>query len=122
MIRQSDPDRHVDEEYDGNFSHPDDASHTLALRNIPGNRHSRNAGSRGMPNGPATSGLSPTLATGNVTIRSNTLVTDNLTERAGADEPTATGLESRETWSGASETVEADIVVLAAGAIETPRL
>jgi choline dehydrogenase-like flavoprotein len=44
-----------------------------------------------------------------------------LTERHGGD-LVATGVEYRDTWRGETERIEADIVVLAAGAIETPRL
>jgi choline dehydrogenase-like flavoprotein len=58
---------------------------------------------------------------GNVAIRPNAYVTDILTEE-GAGTLEATGVEFRDTWSGSSETVEADVTVLAAGCIESPRL
>jgi choline dehydrogenase-like flavoprotein len=61
------------------------------------------------------------LATGHVTVRPNAFVTDVLTDGAGGT-TTATGVEFRDTWSGDTERVTADVVVLAAGAIETPRL
>lgn len=58
---------------------------------------------------------------GNVAIRPNAYVTDiKTTEGTGTLE--ATGVEFRDTWSGTSETVEADVTVLAAGCIESPRL
>jgi len=60
---------------------------------------------------------------GNVAIRPNTYVTDiHTTEGPGAGSLAATGVEVRDTWSGRSETIEADAVVLAAGCIESPRL
>ena len=58
---------------------------------------------------------------GNVAIRPNTYVTDVHTAE-GAGNLEATGVEIRDTWSGATQTVEADTVVLAGGCIETPRL
>lgn len=58
---------------------------------------------------------------GNVAIRPNAMVTDVLTNE-GAGNLEATGVEFRDTWSGETETVEADVTCLAAGCIETPRL
>ncbi|MFC6962440.1 GMC family oxidoreductase N-terminal domain-containing protein [Halocatena marina] len=58
---------------------------------------------------------------GNVAIRPNTFVTNiNATEGWGAME--ATGVEFRDTWAGKTGTISADVVVLAAGCIESPRL
>ncbi|WP_330633283.1 GMC family oxidoreductase N-terminal domain-containing protein [Halocatena halophila] len=54
---------------------------------------------------------------GNVAIRPNTAVT-TITIEGGE----ATGVEYRNTWSGDTGTVTADVVVLAAGTIESPRL
>jgi choline dehydrogenase-like flavoprotein len=62
------------------------------------------------------------MRTGNVTVRPNAFVTDVLTEAPLGDEPTATGVRFRDTWSGRTERVDAEVVVLAAGAVETPRL
>jgi choline dehydrogenase-like flavoprotein len=49
-------------------------------------------------------------------------VTDVLVDRSLGGNPEATGVEFRDTWSGDTERVSADTVVLAAGAVETPRL
>ncbi|SIQ83219.1 Choline dehydrogenase [Haladaptatus litoreus] len=58
---------------------------------------------------------------GNVALRPNAYVTDIETvEGAGSLE--ATGVTFRDSWSGQTQTVSADTVVLAAGCIETPRL
>lgn len=58
---------------------------------------------------------------GSVAIRPNAYVTDIRTEE-GAGNLEATGVEFRDTWSGSTETVNADVTVLAAGCIESPRL
>ncbi|MFC5971606.1 GMC family oxidoreductase N-terminal domain-containing protein [Halomarina salina] len=58
---------------------------------------------------------------GNVAIRPNAFVTDITTEE-GAGTLEATGVTFRDSWSGQSQTVSADTVVLAGGCIETPRL
>ncbi|TYL36743.1 GMC family oxidoreductase [Natronococcus pandeyae] len=58
---------------------------------------------------------------GNVAIRPNAYVTDIKTDE-GAGNLEATGVEFRDTWSGSTVTVEADVTVLAAGCIESPRL
>ncbi|WP_440765031.1 GMC oxidoreductase [Natronorubrum sp. DTA7] len=58
---------------------------------------------------------------GNVAIRPNAYVTDIKTKE-GAGSLEATGVEFRDTWSGSTVTVEADVTVLAAGCIESPRL
>jgi choline dehydrogenase-like flavoprotein len=58
---------------------------------------------------------------GNVAIRPNTYVT-NINTQEGAGTLEATGVEIRDTWSGSTETIEADTVVLGAGCIESPRL
>lgn len=58
---------------------------------------------------------------GNVAIRPNAYVTDIKTDE-GPGNLEATGVEFRDTWSGSTETVEADVTVLAAGCIESPRL
>lgn len=58
---------------------------------------------------------------GNVALRPNTFVT-NINTKDGIGTIEATGVDVRDTWSGDTETIEADTVVLAAGCIESPRL
>ncbi|EMA45114.1 GMC oxidoreductase [Halococcus saccharolyticus] len=58
---------------------------------------------------------------GNVALRPNAYVTDIETNE-GAGTLEATGVTFRDSWSGQSQTVSADTVVLAGGCIETPRL
>ncbi|EMA52517.1 MULTISPECIES: GMC oxidoreductase [Halococcus] len=58
---------------------------------------------------------------GNVALRPNAYVTDIQTKE-GAGTLEATGVTFRDSWSGQSQTVTADTVVLAGGCIETPRL
>ncbi len=58
---------------------------------------------------------------GNVAIRPNAFVT-NINTKEGAGNLEATGVTFRDSWSGGTQTVEADTVVLAAGCIESPRL
>jgi len=122
-IRQPDEKLHVDAGYDGDFTYPDVEGDTLALGNIAGNPHPRGAPyeekSKRASN---VSFVPPALRTGNVTIRPNAFVTDVITVTPRGDTPTAIGVEFRDTWSGSVEQVDSDVVVLAAGAIETPRL
>ncbi|WP_121743571.1 GMC oxidoreductase [Natronorubrum halophilum] len=58
---------------------------------------------------------------GNVAIRPNAFVT-NIETKEGFGTIEATGVTFRDSWSGSSQTVSADVVVLAAGCIESPRL
>ena len=58
---------------------------------------------------------------GNVALRPNAYVTD-IETKEGAGSLEATGVTFRDSWSGQSQTVSADTVVLAGGCIETPRL
>ena len=122
-ISQPDPHLHVDASYDGDFAYPDVKGDTLALGNIPGNPHPRGAPyEEKAKQASNVSFIPPALATGNVTVRPNAFVTKVVTQRGRTDEPTAVGVEFRDTWSGDTATVNAEVVVLAAGAIETPRL
>lgn len=119
-----------DGDYDGNFRHPDDPEaedpvegHTLAGAEIAGNPHPRGAPYEEKAKKTSAIGFVPrALETGNVSIRPNAFVTDILTDDSIGGDPEATGVEFRDTWNGGTETVSADSVVLAAGAIETPRL
>ncbi|MFC6763920.1 GMC family oxidoreductase N-terminal domain-containing protein [Natrinema soli] len=58
---------------------------------------------------------------GNVAIRPNAFVT-NIETNEGLGTIEATGVTFRDSWSGSSQTVSTDVVVLAAGCIESPRL
>ncbi|MBK1811905.1 GMC family oxidoreductase [Clostridium sp. YIM B02505] len=62
------------------------------------------------------------LKTGNVEIRPNTFVTKILTERDKKQELRAVGVLFRDTWTGEIGELRAKVVVMSAGAIETPRL
>ena len=61
------------------------------------------------------------LATGNTEVRPNAFVIKVLTNGEG-EELQATGVIYKDTWSGETTTLYAKIIVMAAGAIETPRL
>ena len=122
-IRQPDPKLHVDSGYDGDFTYPDVEGDTLALGNITGNPHPRGAPFEEKAKRASNVSFVPAaMRTGNVTVRPNAFVTDILTETPLGDDPTATGVRFRDTWSGRKERVDAEVVVLAAGAVETPRL
>ncbi|RIX60071.1 GMC family oxidoreductase [Paenibacillus nanensis] len=62
------------------------------------------------------------LQTGNVTIRPNAFATRIMTDRHAADGLTAIGVQFRDTWTGETEELRAEAVVMAAGCIESPRL
>ncbi|WP_426450706.1 GMC family oxidoreductase N-terminal domain-containing protein [Paenibacillus sp. S-38] len=62
------------------------------------------------------------LRTGRVTVRPNTFVTRILTETHPAEGLRATGVRIRDTWTRETEELHAAVIVMAAGAIESPRL
>lgn len=110
-------------EYDGPFTYPEVEGDTLAGVETAGNPHPIDAPfEEKAKQGTNLSYVPDALATGNVTIRPNAFVVDVLTEAPLGDQPVARGVRFRDTWSGTTETVTADAVVLAAGAVETPRL
>ena len=122
-IKQPDEKLHVDSDYDGDFTYPEVEGDTLALGNIAGNPHLRGAPFEEKAKRASNiSFVPPALRTDNVTIRPNAFVTAVHTDTWFGDDPSATGVEFRDTWSGQTESVDAEVVVLAAGAIETPRL
>lgn len=122
-IRRPDQRLHVDGDYDGEFTYPDVTGHTLGLGEIAGNPHPRGAPFEEKAKRASNVSFVPAaMRTGNVTVRPNAFAVDVTTETPLGDTPTATGVTFRDTWSGATTTVEAGVVVLAAGAIETPRL
>ncbi|APX97899.1 GMC oxidoreductase [Natronorubrum daqingense] len=113
-----------DDGYDGPFTYPDVEGDTLAGDHYQGAPTPLEAPvsekSRKSSN---VSYVPRALETGNVTIRPNTFVTNVTTDSAGwAGDPEATGVEYRDTWTGETGEIEADVVVMAAGCIETPRL
>lgn len=62
------------------------------------------------------------LATGNVQVRPNAFVTKILTVEDSERGERATGVIYKDTWTGASTQLNAKVVVMSAGGIETPRL
>ncbi|WP_129725975.1 GMC family oxidoreductase N-terminal domain-containing protein [Ectobacillus funiculus] len=63
------------------------------------------------------------LRTGNVTIRPNAFTIKIITDTTSASEGLrARGVQIRDTWTGAQEELQAEVVVMAAGSIESPRL
>ena len=62
------------------------------------------------------------LRSGNVEVRPNTFVTKILTEDDTVEGLHAVGVLYRDTWTGETGELKAQIVVMAAGGIETPRL
>lgn len=106
----------------GDYSADRVDGHTLVGTEIPGNPHPRGAEYAEKAKKSSAIGFVPeALKTGNVTIRPNAFVTEVIPE-GGPGSVEARGVRFRDTWSGDSRIVEADAVVLAAGAIETPRL
>ncbi|UPM44690.1 GMC family oxidoreductase N-terminal domain-containing protein [Halocatena salina] len=122
-IRQPDEALHVSADYQGDFTYPEVTGDTLALAEITGNPHPIDAPFEEKAKRASNVAFIPqALRTGNVTIRPNAFVTDVLTETPLGDTPTARGVAFRDTWSGETQRAIADTVVLAAGAVETPRL
>jgi choline dehydrogenase-like flavoprotein len=62
------------------------------------------------------------LQTGNVRIRPNVFAMKILTEKDGSNGLRANGVKIRDTWTGEKEVLRAEIVVMASGSIESPRL
>jgi len=111
-----------DGNYDGDFSADEVSGDTLAGVAIQGNPHPKGSDYDEKAQRSSNIGFVPkALATGNVEIRPNAFVTQVHTERALGDLQ-ATGVTFRDTWSGSTTRIDADTVVLSAGAIETPRL
>jgi choline dehydrogenase-like flavoprotein len=116
------PDERLRGDYDGSFEYPEVEGDTLAGVEIPGSPHPEGAPYAEKAKKSSAVGFVPdALATDHVTIRPNAFVTDVHTA-PGPGGLEATGVAFRDTWSGDTRRVDADVVVLAAGAIETPRL
>jgi choline dehydrogenase-like flavoprotein len=62
------------------------------------------------------------LRSGNVEVRPNTFVTKILTEDDTVEGLHAVGVRYRDTWTGETGEIRAKVIVMAAGAVETPRL
>lgn len=62
------------------------------------------------------------LQTGRVVIRPNTFAVRIITESHPKEGLRAVGVRVRDTWTGETEELRASVVVMAAGAIESPRL
>ncbi|OLO40437.1 glucose-methanol-choline oxidoreductase [Alkalihalophilus pseudofirmus] len=62
------------------------------------------------------------LRTGNVEIRPNTYTTKILTTSGLKDDRQAIGVEYKDTWTGETGELFANVIVMAAGCIESPRL
>lgn len=62
------------------------------------------------------------LSTGNVEVRPNSFVIKVLTEESNENGLNAVGVLYRNTWTGEVGEVRAKVVVMSAGAVETPRL
>lgn len=116
------PDEALRGPYGGEYEYPEVAGSTLAGQELHGDPHPRGAPVEERAKRSTLVGLVPkALETGHVTVRPNAFVTDIRTETRGGTE-IATGVEYRDTWRGRTRSVDADVVVMAAGAIETPRL
>ncbi|WP_424019151.1 GMC family oxidoreductase N-terminal domain-containing protein [Halorientalis pallida] len=112
------PDEKLRGDYDGSFEYPDVEGDTLANDDFQGGYAPRGAPvSERARKSANVSWVPEALETGNVTIQPNTFVT-NVRTSGGA----AQGVDFRNTWSGETGSVDAEVVVLAGGAIETPRL
>lgn len=119
-IPQPDDRLHRDGDYDGDFRDLD--GDTLACHEHQGGPHPRGAAYDERARRSSNVSLVPhALATGHVEIRPNAFVTE-ITTAGGGGPPTATGVRFRDTWAGTEEHIDADVVVLAAGCVETPRL
>lgn len=62
------------------------------------------------------------LSTGNVEVRPNSFVIKVLTEESNGNDMHAVGVLYRNTWTGEVVEIRAKVVVMAAGAVESPRL
>lgn len=126
----AEPPGYLDSEYDGGFSYEDDnfRGDTLVGDHFQGSATPVDAPVREKARKSSNVGWVPRALDANkrddmgrVAIRPNTFVTNiNTVEGAGTLE--ATGIDYRDTWSGDTGTIEADVVVLSAGCIESPRL
>lgn len=86
----------------------------------------------GCPNGPTVDRIAKrstlvsyiplALKTENVTVRPNTFVTKIITEDHPEEGTRAIGVQFRDTWTGEFDESYANVIILAGGCVETPRL
>lgn len=113
----------ADPDYDGPYTYPEVEGDTLVADHYQGAPTSLEAPVREKSRKSSNVSYVPrALDTGNVTIRPNTFVTNIKTKSGWFSDPEATGVEYRDTWTGETGEIDADVVVMAAGCIETPRL
>lgn len=107
---------------DDSYRFPEFEGDTLAMHEHQGGPQPRGAPFRDRARRSSNISLVPrALDTGHVELRPNAFATKVLTDGSpGSLE--AIGVEFRDTWAGTTERLYADVVVLAAGCIETPRL
>ena len=119
----------LDSDYDGSFSYDDGfRGDTLVGDHFQGSSTPVDAPVRDKARKSSNVGYVPRAldtnkdsSKGNVALRPNAYVT-NIETVEGAGTLEATGVTFRDSWSGQTQTVKADTVVLAAGCIESPRL
>lgn len=108
-----------DPQYDGPFTYPSIEGSTLSLSEYQGDPFPIGAPldekSKRSTN---VSFVPDALSTGSVSLQPSAFVTEIHTDSQNR----ATGVTYRNTWSGEKTRVNADVVVMAAGCIETPRL
>lgn len=122
------PDERLRGNYRGDFTYPEVEGDTLAGHEFQGAPtpfgapvEEKARRSTNVSFVPAALRANDDPETGTVTVRPNAFVTEVVADaRSGTTE--ARGVEFRDTWSGERRRVDADVVVLAAGCIETPRL
>lgn len=116
------PDDRLRGDYDGDFTYPELRGDTLAGHQLQGAPTPLEAPVTEKARRSTNVSFVPSaLDTGHVTVRPNAFVTDVLLDEPGGT-PEARGVVYRDTWRDTSVSVTADVVVLAAGCIETPRL
>ncbi|SEP27792.1 Choline dehydrogenase [Halogranum amylolyticum] len=119
----------LDADYDGTFSYDDGfRGDTLVGDHFQGSSTPVDAPVRDKARKSSNVGYVPRAldtnqddSAGSVALRPNAYVTNVETDES-LGSSTATGVTFRDSWSGQSQTVNADVTVLAGGCIETPRL
>ncbi|WP_435335382.1 GMC family oxidoreductase N-terminal domain-containing protein [Haloarchaeobius sp. TZWWS8] len=127
--RETSTGKKLDADYEGSFSYDDGfRGDTLVGDHFQGSSTPVDAPVRDKARKSSNVGYVPRAldtnendSMGNVALRPNAYVTNIETDDSlGSSE--ATGVTFRDSWSGQTQTVNADVTVLAGGCIETPRL